>query len=81
MHFAERTPIKAILPQDQSTPVDSETIRRVSPTTVVEHGDVNEDEDDDQHSPFQFHCTQDTLLVGWDCGSPQHKSRKKLGKH
>ncbi|GFG28259.1 hypothetical protein Cfor_02118, partial [Coptotermes formosanus] len=73
------TPAKAILPQNHSTPVDSETVRRISPIAVVEHKDINEDEDDDRHSPFEFHCTQDTLVVGWDCGSPQHKSRKTSG--
>jgi hypothetical protein len=79
MQFAECTPVKAIQPQGQSTPLDSEMVPRVSPTTEVEHKDVIEDEEDG-HSPFQFHCTQDTLVVGWDCGSPQHNSRKKLGK-
>jgi len=79
MHFAECTPVKAIEPQGQSTPLDSKTVPRVSPTTVGEHRDITEDEDDG-HSPFQFHCTQDTLVVGWDCGSPQPKSGRKLGK-
>jgi hypothetical protein len=78
LHFSECTPIKAIQPQGHSTPLVSERVPRVSPTAVVEHKDIIEDEDDG-HSPFQFHCTQDTLVVGWDCGSPQYKSRKKLG--
>jgi hypothetical protein len=78
MLFVECTPVKAIQPQGQSTPLDSEMVPRVSPTTEVEHKDIIEDEEDG-HSPFQFHCTQDTLVVGWDCGSPQHNSRKKLG--
>jgi len=79
MHFAECTPVKAIQPQGHSTPLDSERVPRVSPRTEVECKDIIEDEDDG-HSPFHFRCTQDTLVVGWDCGSPQHVSRKKLGK-
>jgi hypothetical protein len=80
MHFVEWTPMKAICPQGHSTPLDSEKTPSTSTTTKAGYKDACEDEDDDQSSPFQFFCTQDTLAVGWDCGSPQQKSSKTLGK-
>jgi hypothetical protein len=76
MCFIECTPIKVISPQGHSTPLDSKDAANTS--TEAEYIDVNEDEN---HSPFLFHCTQDTLAVGWGSGSPQQRSRKKIGKY
>jgi hypothetical protein len=60
--------------------LDSKEAASTSAATEAEYEDVSEDEEDSELSPFQFCCTQDTLAVGWDCGSPQQRSRKKLGK-
>jgi hypothetical protein len=75
VYFVECTPIKATPPQDHSTPLDGEK----AASKNAKNEDVIEDEDDEQ-SPFHFCCTQDTLAVGWDCGSPQRKPSKRIGK-
>jgi hypothetical protein len=71
--------MKAVPPQDHSTPVDCEKVTSTLAATNAEDKDVSED-DDDEHSPFHFRCTQDSLAVGWDCGSPQQRPSKRLGK-
>lgn len=79
MCFVECTPIKAIPPQDHSTPLDCKEVSSTSAAASDEHKDASEDEDN-EHSPFHIHCTQDTLAVGWDCGSPGQIPNKRLGK-
>lgn len=74
----ECTPIKAISPQDHSTPLDCKKVSSTSAAASDEHKDVSEDEDD-EHSPFHIQCTQDMLAVGWDCGSPRQRTNKRLG--
>jgi hypothetical protein len=74
--FVECTPIKAVPPHDHSTPVDCEKGTSTLAAINAEDKDISEDED----SPFHFRCTQDTLAVGWDCGSPQQRPSKRLGK-
>ncbi|XP_023709104.1 uncharacterized protein LOC111865368 isoform X2 [Cryptotermes secundus] len=73
----ECTPTKAVPPKDHSTPLDCKKVSSTSATISDEHKDVTEDEDD-ECSPFHFYCTQDTLAVGWDCGSPQQRPSKRL---
>jgi hypothetical protein len=72
--------MKAIHPQDHSTPVDCEKVTSTLAAANAEYKDISEDDDDDEHSPFHLRCTQDTLAVGWDCGSPQQRHSKRLGK-